>query len=309
MAGLPGGLSASMAAGSDDSMYCKLCPTVKATAYCLRCKMYLCPRCTRHHKIIPDTASHKILEGDKFPSFYASGHGEDVRQCPDHPNEEIKLYCPSHDALCCFACNDPCTKHYIPQISNEFHESSEYTKLTEEFQSSEDKIKDFFKEIDTCLTTVESINTKVFREFTIYKAQIMAYIDQREKELLAELKTIRDRDTAALEELKSTAKTIQADLREAHTKLRLHEDNSHDLFIATKRVQALLTKLKTSLDDIANKPYYHLVDLHKDPVAEKLLANEKGLAQVISTPGNGSLFQDCLYYQSAVYYCIRFYLM
>ena len=183
----------------------------------------------------------------------------------------------------------------------EFHKTSEYTKLKEEFQSSEDKIKDVFKKIDTCLKAVESINTNVFKQFTRYKAQIMAYLDQREKELLAELKTIRDRDTAALEELKATAMTIKADLSEAHTKLRLHEDNSHDLFIATKRAQTLLTKLKTTLNDIAHKPTNSYVELQKDPVVEELLANRKGLAQIISTTGTGSLFQDCLYNQSAMY--------
>jgi len=303
MSEVPGAKSASVETGVDDGIYCKLCPTVKATAYCLQCKIYLCPSCGGHHKILPATASHKILEGDKFPSFYTTGHGEDVRQCPYHPDEEIKFYCPSHDVLCCCVCNvlnkhDRCTNQYIPQISKEFHKSSEYTKLTKEFQSSEDKIKDFFKKIDTCLKAVESINTNVFIQFTTYKTLVMEYLDQREKELLAELKTIRDRDTAALEELKATAKTIQADLSEAHAKLRLHEDNSHDLFIATKRTQALLTKLKTSFDDIAHTPWYHLVELQKDAVVENLLTNKIGLAQIISTPGTGSLIQEC---QSAMY--------
>jgi len=295
MAQAPGALSASQAAASDDSMYCKLCPTVKATAYCLRCNMYLCPRCTGHHKIIPDTAFHQILEGDKFPSFYPTGHGEDVRQCPDH-DQEIKFYCPSHDSLCCRDCivlnkHVQCTNQFIPKISKGFLKSSEYTKLTEEFQLSEDKIQDFFKKIDTCLIAVESINTNVFEQFTTYKALIMAYLDQREKELLVKLETIRYRDTAALEELKATAKTIQTDLSEAHIKLQLHEDNSHDLFIATKKAQALLTKLKTSFNDIAPKPWVNSVTLQKDPVVEKLLTNKKGLAQVFSTSGTGFYFR------------------
>ena len=149
MSEVPGGLRASQAAASDDSMYCHVCPTVKATAYCLQCKIYLFSCCSGHHKIIPGTAFHKLLEGDTFPSFYPTGYGENVKQCPDHPDEEIKFYCPSHDVLCCRDCNvldkhDQCTKQSIPQISKEFHKSSEYTKLKKELQSSEDKIKDFF---------------------------------------------------------------------------------------------------------------------------------------------------------------------
>jgi len=295
MSEVPGGLSASQAAASDVDMYCHVCPTVKATAYCLQCKIYLCSTCTRHHKTIPATVSHKLLEGDKFPSFYPTGHGKNIKQCPDHPDEEIKFYCPSHDLLCCRDCNvlykhDQCDKQYIPKISKEFHKSSEYTKLTDEFQSVEDKIKDFFKKIDTCLEAVKSLKKNVFEQFTRYKELIMAYLDQREKELFAELNTISDQDTAALEELKATAKTIQDDTIEAQTRLRLHENNSHDLFIATKRAQALLTKLKTSFNDIARTPSYHYMELQRDPVVEKLLANEKGLAQVKRVPGTGSSF-------------------
>ena len=136
---------------------------------------------------------------------------------------------------------------------------------------------------------MKSFKSNVFEQFTRYKELITAYLDQREYELLTELKSISDQDTAALEELKATAKTIQDDTIEAQTRLRLHEDNSQNLFIATKRAQALLTNLKTSFNDIARKPTYHYVELHKDPVVEKLLTNEKGLAQVISTPGKESL--------------------
>jgi len=292
MSEVPGGLSASMAAGSDDSMYCHVCPTVKATAYCLQCKIYLCPACAGHHKILPLSAAHQLLEGEQFPSFYPTGHSENMKQCPDHPEEEIKFYCPSHDVLCCCACNvlnkhDQCTNQYIPQISKEFHKSSEYTKLKKELQSSEDKIKDVFENIDTCFKAVEEIDHRVIEQFTKYKAEVIAYLDQREKELLAELKSIRDQDTTALEELRATANAIQADIMKAQTKLRLHEDNSYDLFIASKRVQAMLTKLKTSLNGI--KPRYNYVVLQRDPVVEKLLANEKGLVPVKRVPGTDTV--------------------
>jgi len=238
--------------------------------------------------MLPLSASHKLLEGEQFPSFYPTGHAENLRQCPDHPEEEIKFYCPSHDVLCCCACNvlnkhNQCTNQYIPQISKEFNKSSEYTKLKKELQSSEDKIKDVFENIDICLKAVEDIDHRVIEQFTKYKAEVIAYLDQREKELLAELKSIRDQDTTALEELRATANAIQADIMKAQTKLRLHEDNSYDIFIASKRVQAMLTELKTSLNDII--PMYNYVKLKKDPVVEKLLANEAGLVQIKRATG------------------------
>ena len=115
MAQVLGGLIDPQVAVLHIDMYCHVCPTVKATAYCLHCKICLCPACVGHHKILPLSAAHKLLEGEKFPSFYQSGHAENIKQCPDHPEEEIKFYCPSHDALCCRDCNvlnkhDQCKK-------------------------------------------------------------------------------------------------------------------------------------------------------------------------------------------------------
>ena len=289
MSEVPGRKSALLTAGSNDSKYCRVCPAVKASAYCMQCKIYICPSCVGHHKVLPATAFHKLLTEDKFPSFYQTGHGEYIKQCPDHPDEEIKFYCPSHNALCCCACNvlehDQCKKDYIPQISKDFLKSQDYTELQEEIQSSEDQIKNCFINIDQCLKAVQNMNDNAIEQFTKYKALVIAYINQREKELLMDLKSIRDQDTAALEDLKATAETIQADLSKAKTNLRLHKDNSYELFIATKRTRALLTNLQSAIDKLADKSGNSYVELQKDQVVEKLLTNKKGLAQVITIPG------------------------
>jgi len=129
------------------------------------------------------------------------------------------------------------------------------------------------------------VNSNALTDFRRYKALIIAYLDQREKELLKELNAIRDKETAALEKLKTTATAIQADLCELQTKLRHHEERSHELFIATKRSRAVLTTLKSSLNEI-HTTWNGYVHVQKDPLVEKLMSNKKGLAQVISVPGS-----------------------
>jgi len=59
------------------------------------------------------------------------------------------------------------------------------------------------------------MNDNALDKFIKFKAQVIYYDDQREKEMLTELNSILDQDTAALEKLKATAKMIQADLNEA----------------------------------------------------------------------------------------------
>jgi len=110
--------------GSDDKDYCHVCPTVKAKSYCMECKIYLCQSCVGHHKILPASSSHTLLDNYELSPIDPAGHDEDIKQCQFHPNQEVLLYCQDHDALCCCDCmvnHRPCIPKYIANISKEFN--------------------------------------------------------------------------------------------------------------------------------------------------------------------------------------------
>jgi len=115
------------------------------------------------------------------------------------------------------------------------------------------------------------MNGNALDKFITFKAQVISYLDQREKEVLTELNSILDQDTTALEKLKATAKMIQADLNEAQSKLRIHEDKSNELFVAAKRTRTLLATLQSSLHAIKQETGNHYVGLQTDLMVEKLL--------------------------------------
>jgi len=122
---------------------------------------------------------------------------------------------------------------------------------------------------------------------------IIAYLDQREKELLTEIKKRRDQDTAALEKLQTDAKALQSDLGKAQQNLKTHESNSNHLFIAAKKAQAMLNQLQTSLDDIKRKTQVRPYTLQKDPLVETLLQNKDGIGEIVSRAGNNKLLSLC----------------
>jgi len=73
---VPRRLSSSLTLGStDDTRFCHLCPNVRASANCVDCQIYLCPRCESQHKKYPAFKDHLLLKGVKMPSLYAKGHG------------------------------------------------------------------------------------------------------------------------------------------------------------------------------------------------------------------------------------------
>ena len=291
----------SITSGSaDDQMYCHLCTDVKANAWCLVCKFYLCATCEGHHKKIPTTKDHRLLSGPRMPSFYPPGSGsntEDIQICPDHQQEEIKFYCPTHDSIGCVACHTlkhaTCAKQYIPDISAKFKSSTDYKNLTAEFQATDKNASKHLQEIDSCLKEVDKLSINEINKLQQFKALIIAYLDQREKELLTEIKKRRDLDTAALEKLQTETKALQSDLDKAHKNLKTHESNSNHLFIAAKKAQAMLNQLQGSLDDIKRKTQVRPYTLQKDPLVETLLQNKDGIGEIVSRAGNDKLESLC----------------
>jgi len=291
----------SITSGSaDDQMYCHLCTNVKANAWCLVCSIYLCPTCEGHHKKIPTTKDHMLLSGPRMPPFYPPGSGsnsEDIQKCPDHPLEEIKFYCPTHDSIGWVACHTlkhaTCAKQYIPDKSAKFKSSNDYKNLTAEFQATDKNASKHLQEIDRCLKEVNKLSTNEINKLQQFKALIIAYLDQREKELLTEIKKRRDLDTAALEKLQTEVKALQSSLGKAQPNLKSHEENSNHLFISAKRAQAKLNQLQTSLDDIKRKTQVRPYTLQKDPLVETLLQNKNGVAQIVSSAGNNKLLSLC----------------
>lgn len=70
---------------------------------CVECSDALCKNCHQYHKANKFTSRHKtvsitdISEVAKSLNFFRN-------DCPDHKNEELKLFCVDHDVPCCSLC-------------------------------------------------------------------------------------------------------------------------------------------------------------------------------------------------------------
>jgi len=289
-----GAMASPLTFGStDDTMFCHLCPNVRASAYCVDCRIYLCPSCEGQHKKYPTFKDHRLLTGKKMPSFFPTQHGtstDDLNKCPDHQKEEIKFFCTDHDTVCCTVCttlhHNGCEIKYIPDICKDYAKSADYKNQTANIKSSETITLNSLQDIDNGFKKVDQLSSSQVEKLRKFKALIIAYLDQREKELLNEIQVNRDQDLATLKQLQTSATTIKSELSKALTNVKLHEDNSNDLFIATKRAQALVNKLNSALQDITSKTKYQEYDLQRDPLVETLLKNKDGMAQLVMSPGN-----------------------
>jgi len=115
---------------------------------------------------------------------------------------------------------------------------------------------DSLHEIEKCVKAVDILKASEIDKLKKYRAKIIEYLDRREKELQAEMQHIHDQDVALLHELQTQLKTRRSELKEMTTKLKSHEKDSSELFIAAKRVCSQLNQLQSSLQETRGKIGY-----------------------------------------------------
>jgi len=279
--------------GTNHTKNCSACPGVKALSFCVDCHEYLCTDCTSYHKRLGALKNHTLLTGSAFPSIDPP---QRLTNCADHPKEEVKFYCLTHNALCCVACNvlghEQCAKSYIHDIADTFQTGSEYSKLRTDMQGSEQLIFKSLDDIDNCLKAVKTLHTAEIETLRIYRAAINEYLDMRERELHAEMQRIHDKDVILLHELQAQLKAHQESLKDMEAKLKLHEKNSSVLFIAAKRTFVQLEQLQSSLQKLTDTVGYQRYSIVRGPVVENFLQNKAGFADVEKIFGNNPSCYD-----------------
>ena len=216
---------------------CNVCPGFEATSLCEDCHEYTCTDCTSYHKKITATRSHVLMTGDSFPVVLPprrQGNQPYIfEKCPDHPLEEIKLYCQRHKELCCVACNvskhEQCSKSYIPDIAEEFKKGPEFKTLHTDIQESDQLIVRSLADIDIYLRAVDALRADQIEKRGKYKAKTIEYLNKRERELQAEMQHTCDTSVVFLQELQTNLQTCKSDIRDMRQKLQFQQQNSWTL--------------------------------------------------------------------------------
>ena len=141
------------------------------------------------------------------------------------------------------------------------------------------------------MKAVEALKADEIEKLSKYRAAIIEYLDRRERELQAEMKQMCETDTVLLRELQTSLEACQSNLTDIGTKLKSHEQNSCEFFIAAKRALAQMTKLQ-SLQEIAEKIGYQRYSVIMESRLQKIVEDHSGFAD-IKLDIAGKLFRKC----------------
>ncbi|XP_052799163.1 transcription intermediary factor 1-beta-like [Mya arenaria] len=250
---------------ADDTMYCSPCEKggghIAANSFCNNCDEYLCLSCVKVHRNMKVTQDHVVLSGDSMPYFHSPNKADGKKgltgcteQCPSHSNEVIKFFCSEHDSLNCRDCivvgHQTCKIDYIPDIAEGFRQGKDFESLNINIAKVDRDLENCDKLIETCLKTIEEEVAEELKQIREHRAEVVAYFDKREKELLAKVNDIKKINDENVQYFKKKCQVAKDQMNAIKSSLESHENNISQLFVVAKQSKRQLEEIRTTLDDI-----------------------------------------------------------
>ncbi|XP_052782162.1 uncharacterized protein LOC128218522 [Mya arenaria] len=245
----------------------------EAQFFCDECKKYYCNNCVLLHNKLFRT--HTVLGKQDVSKWVGYARLNPIEACDKHGDKKLELLCEDHDELCCHICvsltHRMCQSiKHIPDLVDGLKNQIDLIKLPADVQ----KINHRLQEITEKMThNKESLKVSG-------------------KKLLAEIKTIRNRVNAKLDELeKMTNAILQHQLHEAECflqddidkctnltyKLKSYlesiqsQQDDNNSYIAYKKCTDKMREAENLLKQLYAKPNKSLV-FHEDPMIEQFLS-------------------------------------
>ena len=289
-------MSRTLNAGPDDAStnYCEPCGNVLAEAYCLDCPEYLCSTCANVHEKQRISKTHRLLRGTAMPSSHpttpkpVSDTGRFI-MCPQHPEDEIKFFCETHDVVCCMACSVVLHKEcnnvvYMPEVAQNYKTGPEYKQLIGDLNKTQQLAAQYLTDIKQKMKAVEQLKTTETTKLEKYRAEIKACVeecvDKRIDELTSEVTQLRDSDMSLLKDKHDKTNSIACNTTTTKRKLEACEEKPCELFMESKHTRNVVAQLQVDLDDIAANAEYHVYSIRKDTEMTSVLKNKVELANI-----------------------------
>ncbi|XP_052816291.1 uncharacterized protein LOC128242905 [Mya arenaria] len=273
---------------ADATVFCQPCEEGGkrdvAQGFCQTCEEYMCAPCVEYHKRLKMSRNHILLSKDKMPSFYPSTKKSaigDTDYCNNHPNEMIKLYCPTHGDLGCGDCvvldHSSCEVDYIADVAKEFVTGKSFRELEPSIKRAEDLLSGFISNVKELFGDVKNQSKVEMDKLRKFRAEINTYLDLREKELLDNIEKINTEDENALTALKTDCELTKTGLEAMRTELTSGDVSVNQRYVASRRSQKELRRIYDNMEKMTDRMNARKYQFTKDADMERLLGSKKGL--------------------------------
>ncbi|XP_052815485.1 uncharacterized protein LOC128242390 isoform X1 [Mya arenaria] len=273
---------------ADATVYCQPCreggKRAVAQGFCQTCEEYMCAPCVEYHKRLKMSRNHILLSKDRMPSFYPTTKKSaiaDTDFCNHHPKEMIKFYCPTHGDLGCGDCvvldHRSCKVDYIADVAKEFVIGNEFRELEPSIKQAEDLLSGLVSNVKEIFGEVENQSKVEIDKLRKFRAEIITYLDRREKELLDNIEKVKTEDENALTALKTDCELMKTRLEAIKTELTSGDVSVNQRYVTARRGMKELREINDNMEKMTDRMNARKYQFTKDADTERLLGSKMGL--------------------------------
>ncbi|XP_063411352.1 uncharacterized protein LOC134694278 [Mytilus trossulus] len=178
-----------------DSKFCAGCQLsdedITAVSWCSDCCELVCKACSRVHKIM--SPPHKVIQIKEIQQLNSSLLSLS-KNCDNHPDQKIAVYCCQHDKVVCVSCVPVSHQNCKSIISIEIHVAARGVKDGTAISDLERRISNLCQvtenrrcQSERTLVDLEESRTKIKTRVSEIKRKVIAYLDTLEAEIHKDL--------------------------------------------------------------------------------------------------------------------------
>jgi len=243
---------------------CQICISdgehIEAEGYCQTCEEHLCETCYKAHRIPRPLRSHVLLNKSQMPLTQGLILVEPKRslctiRCTKHPEKYVDFLCKSHDSVVCGVCavldhQKTCSLEYIPELKSieTYRRSTEYGDLVKRLEALEKDVKVCIADLRENEGSIEENIQDAMDEVQTFRTDVNTYLDSRVEMLLTIATHMRQDDQSLRTNLVSGLESLHDDIEKAQTKVTSLQNDSSNLFVASKQVLPHIIEFEKDLN-------------------------------------------------------------
>lgn len=230
--------------GEGQGLVCDLCSEREVEKWCQTCKANLCHFCCQAHRRQKKTTCHIMVDLKDLKGY--SRVGKPI-PCPDHPAEELRLFCELCDQPVCRDCVvGEHREHPYDFTSNVIHKHGDTMRqLLRDTQPHVQALEEALVQIQGVSSSLREHVEAVATDIWTFSEGYIKAIEEHRDRLLKQLEGIRAQKESSLQLQKAQLEQLLADLRTGveFTEHLLTSGSDLEILITKGMVMERLTKL------------------------------------------------------------------
>ena len=276
----------------NDVNLCSFCEdydiTTSAEGFCVECEVFTCHKCFIKHKGRKINQEHSLVKVEESKSAKAT---DTYEVCQQHSGDLIKLYCPTHDQVCCDECvvlhHNGCKLELVRDKAVAFQDSSHLNDLSRGIKQCIKQAQDSASLVENNNKLLSDLHEQFVRDIETFVEEIFKHVNTMKMDILNKGKDIMLKDTKRMDELNQEIDEFIAKISQQEDLFEAKRDQPNKLFVASISLKEELKESQKQLGLLKEKNTVTRYKFKRDQVLENILKERTVIGVITEQPEIG----------------------